>query len=286
MPTNWLRCFKIFFPGDPVRTPQITRQYVDCRFGQAHLLRTGDEFRASCIPLLCFHMTPLAADSFTPLLSRLGSERLTIAVDTPGYGNSCAPPTPPSIADYAIAISEVVDSLQLESIDVLGNHTGSKIALELARQRPALVRRLILMGLSVTTEEEKAARVARATPHPLSDDGTHVSGMWMRSVSLAMKGSTLRSIDRVFYLRTLHYTTAHWGHLAAARYDTRAALRAVDKPILLLRLQDGLWDITPRAVPYLRNPASTMIDKPGWSYGALDVKTSEIAAIVREFLDT
>ncbi|MBX3694488.1 MAG: hypothetical protein KF790_04895 [Steroidobacteraceae bacterium] len=41
--------------------------------------------------------------------------------------------------------------------DVMGYHTGSKIAVELARQRPAQVRHLVLMSTPVYTDDDLAA---------------------------------------------------------------------------------------------------------------------------------
>ena len=59
----------------------------------------------------------------------------------------------------------------------------------------------------------------------------------------------------------------------------------VAQPILIFNPEDDLVDFTPRAKPLLKNPASRIHDLPGWSHGFLDLKTAEVAKIVRDFLD-
>ena len=67
----------------------------------------------------------------------MATDRVVIAIDTPGYGDSArAADTMPSIADYAksasIALTELGCSQNGQKIDLLGYHTGSLIAAELA----------------------------------------------------------------------------------------------------------------------------------------------------------
>ena len=52
-----------------------------------------------------------------------------------------------SIADAAIAISDLANDLRLRQIDLLGVQYGAEVALELAASRPELVRRLVLAGV-------------------------------------------------------------------------------------------------------------------------------------------
>ncbi len=69
---------------------------------------------------------------FEPLLAHMGTDRLALAPDTPGYGLSDPPPAPLSIPDYAAALGDAVDALDLGEIDLMGAHTGSRIAVEFA----------------------------------------------------------------------------------------------------------------------------------------------------------
>ncbi len=262
----------------------VERQYVDSRFGQSHLYRAGRSQDSGSPPLLCFHMSPWSAVYYEPFLAEMGKDRLAIALDTPGYGNSDPSPQPPEISDYAGAMADVVDALGLTTFDVLGDRTGAKIALELARMRPRQVRRLMLVSPVVWTDEERTYR-KEFPAEVVHKDGSHLVASWLISVGLSMEGRTLDMIGRVFYARHQQFKIANWGRRAAANYTARDTLVALDKPIMVFHPRDDLWEITPRVKPYLQHPESHVRDLPDWGYGFLEVKAAEAAALARGFLD-
>jgi pimeloyl-ACP methyl ester carboxylesterase len=123
--------------------------YVDCRFGQLHL---HTSFPSSggfdeLTPLLCVPPTGLTGRAFRPLLRDLGRDRSVYAPDLPGSGESEAPDHAPTVADQAAAFIDLIDSLRLKQVDVIGFQSGSLAAIELALARPEQVRRLILIGI-------------------------------------------------------------------------------------------------------------------------------------------
>ena len=262
----------------------VERQYVDSRFGQSHLYRAGPVEQSGHPPLMCFHMSPWAAVYYEAFLAEMARDRLALAVDTPGFGNSDAPPEPPGIPDYAAAMGDVVDALGLETLDVMGDHTGAKVAVELARQRPRQVRRIIMLSLAVWTDEEISHRREEG-PHQIDEEGSHLVSSWQQMVKIGMQGRSLEMLGRVFYARHLHHKTAHWGHRAAAAYRPKEVLLELNKPIMVLNPEDDLWEITPRVKPFLKHPESHVHDLPGWGYGFLDVKTAEVGKLARAFLD-
>ena len=265
-------------------TATIERRYVDSRFGQSHLYSTGPLEESGHPPLMCFHMSPWAAVYYEPLLTEMGRDRLAIAVDTPGFGNSDAPSAKPSIGDFAAAMGDVVDALGIDTLNVLGDHTGSKVALELARQRPDQVQRIIMLSLAVWTDEEITHRTEEG-PHEIHEDGSHLVSSWAGMVKMSMPERSLDRLGEIFYARHLHHKTAHWGHVAAAGYRAKDALGEVKQPIMILNPEDDLYRITPRAKAFLTHPESHVRDLPGWGYGFLEVKVVELAALAREFLD-
>ena len=262
----------------------VERQYVDSRFGQSHLYRVGPLQDRGHPPLMCFHMSPWGAIYYEPLLGEMGKDRLAIAVDTPGFGNSDAPPSKPTIGDFAGAMGDVIDALGIETLNVLGDHTGAKVALEVARQRPEQVQRIVMLSLAVWTDEEIAHRTEEG-PHEIHADGSHLVDSWAGMVEMSMPGRSLDRLGEIFYVRHVHHKTAHWGHVAAAGYRAKDALGEVDKPIMILNPEDDLYTITPRAKEFLRHPASHVRDLPGWGYGFLEVKVPELGDMLREFLD-
>lgn len=130
-------------------TIHLRKMYVDCRFGQLHL---HTSFPSSggfdeLTPLLCVPPTAQTGRTFHSLLRDLGRDRSVYAPDLPGSGESDAPEQAPTVADHVAAYVDLIDSLRLKQVDVLGYQSGSPVAIELALARPEQVRRLILVGV-------------------------------------------------------------------------------------------------------------------------------------------
>lgn len=262
---------------------RITKHYINARFGQIHYRRAGPAAPTAHAPLLLFHMSPYSGVIYENLMAELGRERVVIAVDTPGFGNSDAPPAPPTIQDYAAAVGDLLDALKLRGVDVMGYHTGSMIGLELCLQRPAQVRKIIMISAAIWTDAELAEHRAQFAKTEVAEDGSHLVKWWKAVQHWSMKGRTLAQMAETFHARVMRPTISWWGHNAAFNYSTAEALKKITKPILILNPQDDLWDFTPRAKDGLQN--GRIADLPGWSHGFLDVKTAETAALVRGFLD-
>ncbi|MDH5175343.1 MAG: alpha/beta hydrolase [Gammaproteobacteria bacterium] len=130
-------------------TIHLRKMYVDCRFGQLHL---HTSFPSSggfdeLTPLLCVAPPSLTGRAFRPLLRDLGRDRSVYAPDLPGSGESDAPDHAPMVADQAAAFIDLIESLRLKQVDVIGYQAGSLAAIELALAKPERVRRLILIGV-------------------------------------------------------------------------------------------------------------------------------------------
>jgi pimeloyl-ACP methyl ester carboxylesterase len=135
--------------SSPTVTIHLRKMYVDCRFGQLHL---HTSFPSSggfdeLTPLLCVAPPTRSGRVFRPVLRDLGRDRSVYAPDLPGSGESDAPEHTPVVADHAAAFVDLIDSLRLKQVDVIGYQTGALAAIELALARPEQVRRLILIGV-------------------------------------------------------------------------------------------------------------------------------------------
>jgi pimeloyl-ACP methyl ester carboxylesterase len=258
------------------------RAYVPGRYGQVHYYQGGQPGAAT--PLVCLHMSPYSGMVYENFVATMGAQRLTLAVDTPGFGNSAAPSAEPEIAGYAAAVGDVLDALDISEVHIMGYHTGSSIACELARQRPAQVQRLVLVSAPIWTVAERERVAHRVQPQVLSEDGSHLRAYWQEAVHYSMPGRTLEMLGGTFPERLLNPAIIHWGHLAASRYSLADGLGEIDKPVLVLNPDDDLHEQTARAGAYLKNPASRIEPLPGWGHGFLDVKTTEAAALVDQFL--
>jgi pimeloyl-ACP methyl ester carboxylesterase len=123
---------------------RVHRAYVWGRDGQIHYRRSGPAGARS--PLLLIHGAQNAGAIFEAFMSDMGRERSVIAPDLPGTGMSDPLKGRTGAADLAEAMLDVVAELGLGMVDVLAQAEGGEIAVEMARQQPDVVRKLILVG--------------------------------------------------------------------------------------------------------------------------------------------
>jgi pimeloyl-ACP methyl ester carboxylesterase len=259
----------------------VRKSYVNCRFGQLHY-RSVQQQQPTKPALVCLHHSPSSSHIFEAFMAEMAADRIVYAPDTPGYGESDAPPTVPYIDDYAAAVGDMLDAFSsLQSCDVLGYHTGAAMAIELAITRPQQVRKLVLVGLPCFNGEEQKAFSAKPWPRPVREDGSHLTEEWQRSVQWRGKGQTNEMLARNFAAKLRAGDKAWWGARAAIYYKTLERLPLVKQPILVVRPKDDLWDISPRARAVLAS--ARWKDMPQYGFGIFEVAPREMAGLVRDF---
>lgn len=264
---------------------KIKKFYTDCRFGHLHVRSTqpAAASKNKGTPLVCFHQSPQSGKVFTEILQSFGPSRHVFAPDTPGFGESDAPTEAPAIEDFADAMEELIDHLGLETLDILGYHTGALTGTEIALRRPNQVRRMVLIGLPVLKQEEIDAFFAQPWPVPMEEDGSHITAEWQRSVKWAGPGMTLPLIQRGFVDKLKAGDCAFWGGQAAMRYPFAEKLVKITQPILAIGPKDDLWEISPRSEPLLQN--GTFERWPDHGFGLFDVAKDAIVEKIRSHLD-
>jgi pimeloyl-ACP methyl ester carboxylesterase len=98
------------------------------------------------LPLLCLQHFTGTLDNWDPaLLDPLAAEREVILFENAGIGRSSGtvPNTVAGMAAHALAF---LDRLGLKTCDVLGFSLGGMVAQQMVLERPAIFRRLILVG--------------------------------------------------------------------------------------------------------------------------------------------
>ncbi len=278
--------------------PIVVRGYVAMRYGQLHyaLSDPGTAQSRHHPPLIMLHQTPNSLVEFGPLIAAMGKDRRTIAIDTPGYGGSDAPPSQPTIEDYATAIAEAFAALGLgarQRVDLLGNHTGAFIATALATLQPGRVRKLALVGVFVAPDEVIES-VRTALPHPKSY--TEVIDQWCARYPMARSAYEAEGVpDSAWALRADSLrpvaTKREYGHHAAFEYAQRARteLPKVAQPVLLMVVGDNLEGMTRASAPLF--PNAKLLELPeirtgkGVYDGVFYNHTAVIAAELRRFLD-
>ena len=268
-----------------VPSRELRRAYVDGPHGQIHY-RYVHPAESGKLPLLCLHPSPLSGVVYDNWLIEMGRDRYSLAPDTPGYGSSAAPPTPPEIADFATATIRFMDELGIERADVMGYHTGSLTSVELARSYPERIRKVVMISAPLFTETELAQyrKTLLGPPPDLVDMlARAVESLRAQPRGMFQDVPTDQRYWEISIERMRQFSTNSWGFRAAFNYDLTESLPEVEQPVLILNPEDDLWEQTPRAEPYLQN--GRIHDLPGWTHGAMDGHTTEMARVVREFLD-
>lgn len=97
-------------------------------------------------PLFCLQHFTGTLDNWDPAVTDpLARERDLILFDSAGVGRSSGK-VPPTVAGMARHALSFLDALGIKSCDVLGYSLGGMVAQQMARDRPSVFRRMILVG--------------------------------------------------------------------------------------------------------------------------------------------
>lgn len=266
-------------PAAPAAT-RVRREFQPMRWGQLHLRRAAPVVAAGDrTPVVLLHQSPLSGRMFSELLPMLGADRVVLAPDTPGYGESDGPPAPVTIGDYADALHDVLGELK-EPVDLVGYHTGALIAAEYALRYPNDVRRLVLMSMPLFSAERRATL---NTSTLLTEDGSHLLGEWRSTMRVRPPGQSLEQAARIVAEKQRAGTRAGWAMSAVAGYDAVARLPLLRVPTTLIRARDGLWDDGAAAAKLVSG--ATLVDAPQWGYGLFDADPQGVAAEINRALE-
>jgi pimeloyl-ACP methyl ester carboxylesterase len=122
------------------------------------------EVSGSGEPLLL--ISPVVADAFSSFMSqrRLTDNFRLIRYHKRGWVGSTHTPGPVSVADHARDAAALLERLGVDRAHVAGHSSGGAVALELARQRPELVRSLVLLEPALLWVPSAGAFFAKAGP--------------------------------------------------------------------------------------------------------------------------
>ena len=269
---------------DVSRKPRVRRAYFECRYGQLHVynaMPSGGGFEEETT-LLCLHETPQTGRMFLGLLGLLGWNRSVYAPDVPGFGQSDPPEVEPSIADYAGAIGDFLDSMRFRQIDVLGCQTGALIAAELAIARPTQIRRVVLASVPALTAPERTEYLRAPWPAAPNEDGSYLLKEWQRSTAHAAKPLSLDVAARRIAQVLDNGPNASWGMRAAARYPVEERLRLVTQALMTLRPKDEYWDARARVHAWL--PGARAVDLPNQGAGWCEASPQALVDAMSKFL--
>ncbi len=240
----------------------MNKFYADTGSGQLHARRLDAHGDVIHRPLLCLHPAPTSGLYFTTVMPLLNQGRTVIAPDYPGYGGSDPIGDSPTLADYAKSVLELLDGASIsQPVDILGFHTGCLVGVEMAHQRSASVRRLVLCDIPYFTAEQQAGfREKMVRPLPLTSELESLADAWRFSVSGRLEDVTL---DRAFELFVEHLRAGRQDALAFAAafsYDCESRFAGLDADTVCLATRSGLHDATVAAAAAI--PDARFVDVP------------------------
>ncbi len=259
----------------------LVKTYLDTPHGQLHARRAGAADLTST-PLFLLHPSPNTSRAYEELVPILGQNRLAVAMDTPGFGDSFRPTRQPSISDYARWLAEGPTALGFEQFDILGQFTGAATAVEMAIQFPTRVRRVILAGPPLFTPEQQAGFVRDAWPARPTLDGSHLTKEWGKIVTRRPPSASLAAeLDLlVDYYRG--GANAIWGEEAVAVYPLAQKLPQVTQPTLVIK-PEAIHGDAAGAYALLKHGTLAEIAMSG--YAIMRAGAQQVADIINSFLD-
>lgn len=264
-----------------------TRRYVDARFGQVHLFETGDPHSAGPT-LCCLHATAYSGQTFLPLMQVLASTgRHVMALDTPGYGGSDAPPSRVGFGDYAAALAEAIEATgaaRRGPVDLFGYHTGALLATEIALLVPTRVRRLVLIGIPFFQGADKAIwREKLVHETRLVESFDQFRGRWDYFITHRTPGLSLERAFDCFVDELRAYPRDWWAHDALFDYAAEDRLPNLAPPTLVVNLNSALAPASRAAAALI--PNCRLIDLPELGGAPFDLGAERLALVMTPFLE-
>jgi pimeloyl-ACP methyl ester carboxylesterase len=156
----------------------------------------------------------------------------------------------PDAGGYADALRDVVTALRLPQFDLVADFTATPLAIELARQAPDRVRRLVLDGVPLLTAQERRELWRNYCPKLAARaDGTHLVSLfhrfrdqelswpWYDRRSQAIRRRAARLDAEHLHLQVLDAARQldHYGDAASAAldYPVKDRLDEVSQRVLL-----------------------------------------------------
>lgn len=278
-------------------TVRIRRGFIDLPQAQIHYRSAGTP--SGCRPLVLIHASPASSRMLEPLIRLLASDRLVVAPDTLGNGDSTgAIPEGSEIGFFADTMLAALDALGLKEFDLYGTHTGASIAADAAIRHPDRIKSVILDGVGLYEPDFQQELVERYAPALAIDhQGMYLAWIWhfvrdtfmfwpWYRLDAAHRRNISMPAPRELHAKVLEVLKAaetyHHPYRAAMRYDKRARLPLLRLPVLATCAREDMLKI------YFDDLVRLM---PGCQSALTDGVATEQAAkatadVFRQFIDS
>lgn len=259
--------------------------YATTRYGALHYTRRRGSDPTKR-PLICLHPSPYSGNYFRTFMMACDGSRDVIALDHIGYGNSAKRDTPLTTPEHALAIGDALDDLDLKSgrVDVMGYHSGSTFAGELAVLRSDLVAKLAFVTYPYQGPADRKKRVEEILGGAwLSDDLASLDGKWTTNITRRAEGVPLeRGVANL--VDDLKGGANSWhGFHAVFTYAAEDRLPLIQQRTLVINTDSMLTEATSQANSFLKN--SDYRELSHMKLGIYELNAEELAITIAAFLD-
>ncbi len=270
-------------PSETTR-PQAEARTITVRGQRLRVaIRSGNGTRT---PLLLVNGIGVNLEVLQPFVDALDPAIEVIRFDVPGTGGSPAPRIPYRFSMHALLVTNMLDQLGYQQVDVLGVSWGGALAQQFAFQYPVRCRRLILVStgtgaLMVPGNPSALARIA--TPRRYQDPA------YMAQIAGEIYGGKVRTHPEYAheFARTAHLGSVlgyFYQMLGGVGWTSIPWLRTLRQPTLILHGDDDPLvplvnaKIMQRLIPH----AKLYIFHDG--HLGLGTSAGELAQVVDQFL--
>jgi pimeloyl-ACP methyl ester carboxylesterase len=196
---------------------RVRFRYIDTANARLSIVEAG-----AGPPVLAIHGLGATKGSFLPTVAALSERCRVIALDLPGFGDSDKPigaAYDPRF--FARACTDLLDTLELDHVHLIGNSLGGRVALEVALRQPDRVERLALLAPSLAWRRPRPwAPLVRLTRPELGlvqlAPRALVDGIVRRIIPGANDGWAAAGVDE--FLRAYLIPSGRAAFYAAARH--------------------------------------------------------------------
>ena len=263
----------------------IRKGYSDVPFGQVHWRIQDPETTSSRPDLYCLHPAPFSGLAFTTIMPHLAGDRRVNAPDFPGHGGSDAFKPNPSIEEFAEAMLAVADDLAGEEpFDLMGFHTGSLVAVEMALCATTQIRKLALVDVpAFDAADREQYKAATAKPFGITPDLDCLEQPWDRGMTKRLDSQGPDRSFEMFVEQLRHGRNMNAAFHAGFSYDVEDKLPMVRQPALVLASQSALLDASRRAAKLM--PSARLLERLDIKRAVLDEAAQRTAQELISFFD-
>lgn len=170
------------------------------------------------------------------------------------------------------------------TFDVLGMHTGSIEAIEIAHQLSAQVRCAAVVGMPLFTAPEQQRQMEKYSEQPLkpATEGSHVLGAWRGGFAYRQPPYDLADVQRRF-LELVLAANPGAAFRAACAYPIEKKLKSLKSPLIVFAPHDDIAEQTLRVKPMLK-PDALYIDLPELGLDSFNVAVDRMAELINRHL--